>query len=115
MRADFVTACMPGNCRASRILFSRNMGRPSLSMAASGMAMAVISSNGRQAREEFWRAKIGANIQRDAKNIAALLDAGWRVATIWECGLRCKGGPEAAVEQLSDWLISGETGMEVRG
>lgn len=66
-------------------------------------------------REEFWRAKIGANIQRDAKNIAALLDAGWRVATIWECGLRCKGGPEAAVEQLSDWLISGETGMEFRG
>jgi DNA mismatch endonuclease (patch repair protein) len=66
-------------------------------------------------REEFWRAKIESNIQRDARNIAALLDAGWRVATIWECGLRCKGGPEAAVERLSDWLISGETGMEFRG
>jgi DNA mismatch endonuclease (patch repair protein) len=66
-------------------------------------------------REEFWRAKIESNIQRDARNIAALLDAGWRVATIWECGLRCKGAPEAAVEQLSDWLISGEAGMEFRG
>ena len=36
-------------------------------------------------RPEFWSAKFEANIARDARNEAALLDNGWRVAVVWEC------------------------------
>lgn len=38
-------------------------------------------------RSEWWRAKINGNRQRDARSIAALHDAGWRVAVVWECAL----------------------------
>lgn len=37
---------------------------------------------------EYWRAKISRNVERDAANIAALHDAGWRVAVVWECELK---------------------------
>lgn len=66
-------------------------------------------------RREFWRKKIEGNVTRDQRATQALIESGWRVATIWECGLRCKGGPEAAVEQLSAWLASGRVEMEFRG
>ena len=36
-------------------------------------------------REDFWREKIGSNMERDRRQFYALRDAGWRVATIWEC------------------------------
>ena len=36
-------------------------------------------------RVEFWKAKFDENVSRDARNIAALRAAGWRVITIWEC------------------------------
>ncbi|WP_138468320.1 very short patch repair endonuclease [Poseidonocella sp. HB161398] len=40
-----------------------------------------------KSRTEYWSAKFAANTARDARNEAALLEAGWRVATVWECGL----------------------------
>jgi len=39
-------------------------------------------------RTEFWRSKIAANRERDARADAALEAAGWRRLTIWECALR---------------------------
>ena len=36
----------------------------------------------------YWRAKIARNRARDAAAEAALGAMGWRVAVIWECGLR---------------------------
>ena len=37
---------------------------------------------------EFWKNKITANIERDAKKIAQLDSMNWNVITIWECQLR---------------------------
>ena len=37
---------------------------------------------------DFWQEKFEVNIARDSAVRAALLDAGWRVATIWEYALR---------------------------
>lgn len=65
-------------------------------------------------REEFWRLKIEGNVVRDAKAIDALLQKDWRVATVWECGLRLKGGGEAAADELASWLTLGGTRMEFR-
>lgn len=37
---------------------------------------------------DYWRAKIGRNMARDAANIVALEARGWRVLTLWECELK---------------------------
>jgi DNA mismatch endonuclease, patch repair protein len=58
-------------------------------------------------RDEFWQAKFGGNIARDARNRAALLALGWRVAVVWECSLNKDNGK--VVDAVSHWL-SAENG-----
>ena len=68
-------------------------------------------------RSEFWRQKISSNVARDRKHILALADAGWRVATIWECAL--KGRSRLPIEAIADncavWLDSDESEMRLSG
>ncbi len=37
---------------------------------------------------DYWRPKIEANKERDARVMAALADLGWIVETVWQCELR---------------------------
>ena len=37
---------------------------------------------------DYWRAKIGRNRERDRASEQALDAGGWRVLTLWECGLK---------------------------
>lgn len=37
---------------------------------------------------DYWLAKVGRNTSRDAEAQAALIEAGWRVETIWECEMK---------------------------
>lgn len=62
-------------------------------------------------RHEFWATKLAANSARDDRDIAALREAGWRVAIIWECALRA-GVPLAPV---TDWLRGESDSLEVAG
>jgi len=39
-------------------------------------------------RVEFWQQKFSGNVARDHRDRQLLLDTGWRVLIIWECGLR---------------------------
>ncbi|MHA6193867.1 very short patch repair endonuclease [Pseudomonas wadenswilerensis] len=39
-------------------------------------------------RQEFWLPKFEANVTRDAKKEAQLIELGWRVLVIWECETR---------------------------
>lgn len=39
-------------------------------------------------RKEFWLAKFQATLDRDARQQAALADAGWKVMILWECELK---------------------------
>jgi DNA mismatch endonuclease (patch repair protein) len=57
-------------------------------------------------RPEFWRAKIGGNIQRDRQTRQMLLEAGWRVLDVWECSLggRERLGLEAVLKRCADFL-----------
>lgn len=57
-------------------------------------------------RPEYWRAKIGANRERDSRSYRALTEAGWRIAVIWECAVRVDC--EATVDALSSWLTGTE-------
>lgn len=38
-------------------------------------------------RREYWLPKLEANRSRDRRNVAALIEAGWRVEVIWQCEL----------------------------
>jgi DNA mismatch endonuclease (patch repair protein) len=68
-------------------------------------------------RPDFWREKLEGNAARDARSTTALLDAGWRVATVWECALRGKG-PQALIDvadRLAAWVRGEEQMIELRG
>ncbi len=54
---------------------------------------------------DYWMPKIEGNKVRDARNIAALREAGWQVLVLWECQLN----NEAAVMRAIKTLLSEET------
>lgn len=64
---------------------------------------------------EFWEKKITANRARDALQEEALVQAGWRVATVWQCALtgRQRVGVRRVAELLHDWLQSGALTLEL--
>lgn len=68
-------------------------------------------------REEFWRTKIGRNVENDARAVKALQDAGWRVATIWECAVkgRTRLNPSEAMQRLANWIRSEEKSILIQG
>lgn len=42
-------------------------------------------------RREWWAAKFGRNVARDARNEESLLALGWEVLVLWECEIRADG------------------------
>jgi DNA mismatch endonuclease (patch repair protein) len=68
-------------------------------------------------RRDFWVQKIGANRQRDARNLILLRDAGWRVMTVWECALkgRTRLPGESLIPEIADWLSGDMASSEIRG
>ena len=70
-----------------------------------------------QTRTEFWQEKIEGNRTRDARNRKLLLDAGWRVADVWECAVKGKLrlGKSEVLVRLVSWINGENPEMEVRG
>ena len=83
-------------------------------------------------RQEFWRAKIERNRERDRAAIENLKEAGWRVQVVWECALRgtgrrliedvldlceefAKSESDDFVEVEGDWGRAGEVRADLRG
>ncbi|MGO8063917.1 very short patch repair endonuclease [Rhizobium leguminosarum] len=60
---------------------------------------------------EFWAAKFARNIARDLEVRSALNSSGWRVGTVWECGLR---SPWLALtlEEITSWIKDGTDNFE---
>lgn len=54
-------------------------------------------------RPEFWQTKFTSNIARDKRDVAALLEAGWRVGIVWECALK-SAGAAAIAQNVAAWL-----------
>ncbi len=54
-------------------------------------------------RPEFWKEKFRKNVERDQRNIDALLLAGWRVVVVWECALNRQAGASVA-DDVGNWL-----------
>jgi DNA mismatch endonuclease (patch repair protein) len=57
-------------------------------------------------RTDFWRSKLEANVQRDTKNIASLIESGWRVAVVWEYALR--GECARSLESVRRFIVGGK-------
>jgi DNA mismatch endonuclease (patch repair protein) len=68
-------------------------------------------------RTEFWADKLRKNRENDARNIARLVEAGWRVAIVWECAIRGRGAldREALGDRLGIWLRGGASRLDVSG
>lgn len=59
-------------------------------------------------RKEFWQTKLNRNVERDEEQQHQLTELGWRVLTIWECGIR--HSPDT-MDEIADFIASGETGL----
>lgn len=71
-----------------------------------------------KSRTEFWEQKISGNIERDKKNLAALIDKGWRVLLVYECALKGKQklGAGELTDMLSNFIKNGPPGiLEISG
>ncbi|WP_250161492.1 very short patch repair endonuclease [Pseudosulfitobacter pseudonitzschiae] len=70
-----------------------------------------------KSREEFWRGKIGKNMERDRVQYKTLIETGWRIGTVWECALKGKNRLpfENVVDQCAMWLKSDIRTLEVSG
>lgn len=68
-------------------------------------------------RPDFWRRKINANRQRDAKQIDRLLEARWRVLVIWECAFkgRTRRPVTVVLDEAEKWLKSGSAELALKG
>ena len=57
---------------------------------------------------ESWLKKFEKNIARDNRVTKELLDGGWRVAVVWECGTRNKKEFQNIITQLARFIKSGK-------
>lgn len=53
-------------------------------------------------RRAWWRKKLEGNRMRDAAALNALHDIGWRTLVVWECSIRRKRDPDAAIHKVAD-------------
>ncbi len=60
---------------------------------------------------EYWLVKFETNQERDARNIAALEEAGWNVHVVWECQLKKNAIEDTMAELLP--LLAEELGKEL--
>ena len=68
-------------------------------------------ANSPATRAEFWQKKFDSNVERDRRNQRNLLDAGWRVAIVWECALR-KDALRTAL-YVDGWLRGSDRSFEI--
>lgn len=68
-------------------------------------------------RQDFWKAKITGNRERDARNLQALEEIGWRVLMIWECALKTptRLPIEEVLTEASLWLKEGAGSRNITG
>ena len=82
---------------------------PAPSLTGQGFWKALASS--RNVAEFQVAAKFNNNFERDRRSRRQLLDAGWRVAVVWECAL-VGGRILDTVKSLEQWLSGNEREFE---
>lgn len=64
-----------------------------------------------KSNEDFWRVKFEGNVSRDARNVALLMEQGWRVAIVWECAL--KRSVDDVTLTAGEWLRGNDATLVV--
>jgi DNA mismatch endonuclease (patch repair protein) len=62
-------------------------------------------------RADFWSAKIAANQARDHRSIRLLIELGWRVLVIWECGLRRPADSGRTIDSAYKFITESAVGF----
>lgn len=80
-RKDYVIRVDGRRCRAD-VVFTKQR----LAVFVDGCFWHGCPEHGRTPRtnHEYWRAKLGRNVERDQQSTAALISAGWKVLRVWE-------------------------------
>ncbi|WP_025812391.1 very short patch repair endonuclease [Komagataeibacter kakiaceti] len=97
-----------------RLHGSKVPGRPDIVLAGRGIAIFVHGCfwhrhdgchwcSTPSSNAGFWSSKFERNIARDRQVLETLLAEGWRVAVVWECGLR-PAHVDRTVKALLDWM-----------
>ncbi len=60
----------------------------------------------------FWSSKFTETVKRDARNLEALRQLGWKVAIVWECAINSEGA-EVVARQVAKWLASKQAYSEI--
>ena len=70
-----------------------------------------------ETRQDFWKAKILRNREKDCEVRETLNSMGWRVLVIWECVLkgRSRKPVQEVIDEVSGWLDEGAGNVEIRG
>ena len=58
---------------------------------------------------EFWTDKFRQNVERDARNIHDLLEAGWRVGVVWECAIG-REPSRSLIKKVQEFILRGLPG-----
>lgn len=53
-------------------------------------------------RRRWWRKKLEWNRKRDVAALKVLHGMGWRTLVVWECSIRRKKDPDAAIRKVAD-------------
>ena len=62
---------------------------------------------------EFWNKKFNDNVRRDSEVYCQLKALGWRIAIIWECGIRDKSNLPTYIKSLCSWIKSDSEYIEI--
>lgn len=60
-------------------------------------------------RTEFWLKKFQVNVTRDRRVVDELQLQGWRVAVVWECGLR-SADLDPLIAPIEAWIRCSDDG-----
>jgi DNA mismatch endonuclease (patch repair protein) len=62
---------------------------------------------------EFWKRKFELNVARDQKKERLLIEAGWKVITVWQCELKAE--PAKTVDTILRCLQSIDKSLQKKG
>ncbi len=63
---------------------------------------------------EYWLPKLERNKMRDAVNLAALREKGWKIAVVWECAIKSQNREQLLKKLAESIRLEKADGMELK-
>ena len=62
---------------------------------------------------DYWARKFDQNVERDRRNVDALLEENWRVCVVWECAID-RGRDGGVADAIATYVQSGDRSVALR-